>query len=47
LFIALLFLLLFGGLIAITQGSGGFDVGRDDLMGQWYWFDENTVVPRN
>jgi hypothetical protein len=48
LFLALLLLVLFGGLVVLTQGSGGgFPVGRDDLMGQWYWLDKNTVVPRN
>jgi len=47
LFLALLLLVLFGGLIVLTQESGGLDIGRDDLLEPWYWFGKNTVVPRN
>ena len=41
-----LFLILFGGLVALTKGSA-FAPGMDDLMGQGYWYEKNTVVPRN
>ena len=47
LYILVLLLALFGGLIAATQGGGRFDLGRDDLMGVGYWFDKNRVTPRN
>jgi hypothetical protein len=38
-------MVLFGGLIVLTQGSVA--PGRDDLMGSDYWYDKNKVVARN
>ena len=46
LLLALLLMVLFGGLIVLTQG-GAVPPGQDDLMGWDYWYDKNKVVPRN
>lgn len=41
-------LVLFAGLIVLALTAlGPFELGRDDLMGEVYWYDKNKVVPRN
>ena len=47
LLLALLLMVLFGGLIVLTHGGGAVAPGWDDLMGWDYWYDKNKIVPRN